>query len=220
MTKTDPTATAPERVRKFYALRDIAVAPDYADVDVRRLAALSALPAKAISALRQGRLNLRQAKLLARLSDKQAQTELAEVALSGHGFPEWRVNELLDEGAITARDRRFALVGAQAYAEAGGRTVCDLFGERADVLLDAEILQELWTKRADAFAETLRCEGLAVQETGGPPPAGRGGVGRRERKIRRNIANKTTPPLARTLRCEGGGVPVTADRAPVAAEDQ
>lgn len=149
----------------------IAAALGYAEVDVRRLAALSALPAKAISALRQGRLNLRQAKLLARLSDKQAQTELAEVALSGHGFPEWRVNELLDEGTITARDRRFALVGARAYAEAGGRTVCDLFGERADVLLDAEILQELWTKRAEALADALRGAGLAVQVTADPVPA-------------------------------------------------
>lgn len=149
----------------------IAAALGYAEVDVRRLAALSALPAKAISALRQGRLNLRQAKLLARLPDKEAQSEMAEVALSGHGFPEWRVNELLDEGAITARDRRFAIVGAQAYANAGGRTVCDLFGERADVLLDADILQELWTKRAEAMAEGLRGEGLAVQVTADPAPA-------------------------------------------------
>lgn len=149
----------------------IAGALGYAEVDVRRLAALSALPAKALSALRQGRLNLRQAKLLARLPDKAAQTELAEAALTGHGFPEWRVNELLDEGGITARDRRFPLVGAQAYAKAGGRTVCDLFGERADVLLDVEILQDLWTRRAETIAEGLRNEGIAVQVTADPTPA-------------------------------------------------
>lgn len=148
----------------------IAGALGYAELDVRRLAALSALAPKAIDALRQGRINLRQAKLLARLPERSAQTELAEIALKGHGFPEWRVNEILDEGSITARDRRFALVGAAAYAAAGGRTVSDLFGERADVLLDADILQALWTERAESLAGVLRSEGLEVQVTAGPSP--------------------------------------------------
>ncbi len=148
----------------------IAGALGYAELDVRRLAALSALAPKAIQALRQGRINLKQAKLLARLPEAKVQTELAEIALKGHGFPEWRVNELLDEGGITARDRRFALVGPAAYAAAGGRTVSDLFGERADVLLDAEILQSLWTARAETIAEALRDEGLEVSVTADPAP--------------------------------------------------
>lgn len=148
----------------------IAGALGYAEVDVRRLAALSALAPKALQALRQGRINLRQAKLLARLPDKATQAELAEVALKGHGFPEWRVDEILDEGSLTVRDRRCPLVGAEAYAAAGGRTVSDLFGERADVLLDAEILQTLWTGRAEALAETLRAEGLEVRVTADPAP--------------------------------------------------
>lgn len=148
----------------------IAGALGYSELDVRRLAALSALAPKAIQALRQGRINLKQAKLLARLPETGAQAELAEIALSGHGFPEWRVNELLDEGGITARDRRFALVGAAAYSVAGGRTVSDLFGERADVLLDAEVLQTLWTGRAEELAAVLRAEGLEVRVTADPVP--------------------------------------------------
>lgn len=148
----------------------IAAALGYAEVDVRRLAALAALAPKALQALRQGRINLRQAKLLARLPDKGTQAELAEVALKGHGFPEWRVDEMLDEGSLTIRDRRCPLVGAEAYAAAGGRIVSDLFGERADVLLDAEILQTLWTGRAEAFAEGLRAEGVEVRVTADPAP--------------------------------------------------
>lgn len=148
----------------------IAGALGYAELDVRRLAALSALAPKAIQALRQGRINLKQAKLLARLRETSTQAELADIALKGHGFPEWRVNELLDEGSITARDRRFALVGAAAYAAAGGRTLSDLFGERADVLLDAEVLQALWTRRAEDVAGVLRAEGVEVQVTADPAP--------------------------------------------------
>ena len=148
----------------------IAGALGYAELDVRRLAALSALAPKAIQALRQGRINLKQAKLLARLPEAKVQTELAEIALKGHGFPEWRVNELLDEGGITVRDRRFVLVGPAAYAAAGGRMVSDLFGERADVLLDPEILQSLWTARAEAIAAVLRAEGLEVSVTADPAP--------------------------------------------------
>jgi ParB family chromosome partitioning protein len=45
----------------------IAKALGYAELDVKRLAALSALPQVALEALKMGRLNLRQAKLLARL---------------------------------------------------------------------------------------------------------------------------------------------------------
>ncbi|HEX2562014.1 ParB/RepB/Spo0J family partition protein, partial [Phenylobacterium sp.] len=79
----------------------IAQALGYAEVEVRRLAALSALPPQAIQALRAGRINLRQARMLARLKDASAQAELAQAALDGRGFADWRVSELLDQGAVT-----------------------------------------------------------------------------------------------------------------------
>lgn len=148
----------------------IASALGYAEVDVRRLAALAGLHAKALQALRLGRINLRQARLLARLPDRDAQGELSDVALAGHGFAEWQVNERLDAGCVTTRDRRFALVGPRRYAAAGGRMEGDLFGERADVLLDAEILQALWTERAQTLTEALAAEGLAVQVSAAPDP--------------------------------------------------
>lgn len=150
----------------------IARALGYAEVDVRRLAALSGLHAKALQALKAGRLNLRQAKLLARLPDKAAQAEIAELTLKGHGFPEWQVTERLDAGCVTARDRRFALVGSARYAGAGGRTEADLFGERPDVLLDPEILQALWTERARALAGVLEAEGLTVEVSADPDADG------------------------------------------------
>lgn len=148
----------------------IARALGYAEIDVKRLAALSALPEVALQALRVGRLNLRQARLLARLADADEQAELARMTLEGHGFQDWRVTEKLDEGRVTARDARCALIGPERYAQAGGRTENDLFGELAPVLLDPAILTEVWTRRAREIALTYETEGLTVHVTAGPKP--------------------------------------------------
>ncbi len=112
----------------------IARALGYGEVEIRRLAALSALPAVALEALKTGRLTLRQARLLARLKDADEQAELAQGALDGHGLPEWRITERLDAGRTTTRDPRCGLVTPALYAAAGGRTETDLFGERPPVL--------------------------------------------------------------------------------------
>lgn len=133
----------------------IAGALGYGEIDIRRLAALSDLHPRALEALKAGRVTLRQAKLLARLPDRAAQGEIAEAALGGYGFQEWRVTERLDAGQVTVRDRRFALVGPARYAESGGRLESDLFGERADVILDPDRLQTAWTARAEQLARPL-----------------------------------------------------------------
>lgn len=148
----------------------IARALGYAEIEVKRLAALSALPDVALQALRLGRLTLRQARLLARLADPGEQAELARTALDGHGFPDWRVTEKLDAVHVTARDPRCALVGPDRYAEAGGRTEADLFGERPPVLLDAALLTEVWTRRAREIALACEADGLVVHITAGPEP--------------------------------------------------
>lgn len=134
----------------------------HAEIDIKRLAALSALPEVALDALRAGRMNLRQAKLLARLPDPAEQELLAQSALDGHGFADWRITEKLDRSQVTTADPRCALVSPEAYAASGGRTEADLFGERAPVLLDPAILTELWTARARSIAETFEFEGLTV----------------------------------------------------------
>ncbi|WP_421729131.1 ParB/RepB/Spo0J family partition protein [Brevundimonas sp.] len=148
----------------------IARALGYAEVEIKRLAALSGLPSAAIVALRSGRMTLKQARLLARLPDKAEQADLAEAALEGHGFQDWRILERLDDARVTVRDRRCALVDPQAYGAAGGRTETDLFGELAPVLLDPDILTDVWTRRARGIAAVIEAVGIAVQITAGPEP--------------------------------------------------
>jgi ParB family chromosome partitioning protein len=147
----------------------IAAALGYAEIDVRRLAALAGLHATAIAALKAGRLNLRQAKLLARLPDRKEQGEIAEAVLNGFGFQEWRITDRLDAGQVTTRDRRVRLVGADRYAAAGGRIESDLFGERPDVILDPEVLQGAWIARAEALAAGLVAQGVEVRVSAAPP---------------------------------------------------
>lgn len=144
----------------------IARALGYAEVEIKRLAALSGVHAKALAALKAGKLTLGQVKLLARLPDPALQAEVAAQALQGFGFQGWRVTERLDAARVTTLDRRFALVGPQRYAAAGGRTEVDLFGELPDQLLDPEVLTELWTARARAAAAGLEADGLIVHVTG------------------------------------------------------
>ena len=166
----DIIAAIGRMLRSKLGVPAIAKALGYAELDVKRLAALSALPDVALEALKLGRLNLRQAKLLARLPDKAEQAELAQMTLDGHGFQDWRVTERLDEGRVTARDPRCVLIGPERYAAAGGRTETDLFGEMAPILLDPAILTEVWTTRAREIALTFEAEGLAVHVTAGPQP--------------------------------------------------
>ena len=137
----------------------------YAEVEIKRLAALSGVHSKALDALKQGRLTLSQVRLLARLPDPELQKEVAAQALAGFGFQGWRISERLDQGRVTALDRRFALVGAARYAEAGGRVEADLFGELPDQLLDPEILNDLWNARVRTAAAVLEAEGIDVHVT-------------------------------------------------------
>jgi ParB family transcriptional regulator, chromosome partitioning protein len=95
---------------------------------------------------------------------------MAQAALDGFGFQDWRITERLDADRITTRDRRFALVGRDAYLAAGGRIEEDLFGELAPVVLDPDRLSEVWTARARAVALVFEAQNLAVHVTAGPAP--------------------------------------------------
>ncbi len=166
----DVIAAIGRMLKSKLTIEAIARALGYAEIEIKRLAALAGLPSAAIVALKSGRMTFKQAKLLARLPDRAEQAELAEAALNGHGFQEWRILERLDDARVTVRDRRCALVDPQAYAAAGGRTETDLFGELVPVLLDPDILTDLWMRRASGIAAVFEAEGLTVHVTSGPEP--------------------------------------------------
>ncbi|MNQ46423.1 ParB-like nuclease domain protein [compost metagenome] len=158
----DVIAAIGRMLKARLGVKTIAGALGYGEIEIRRLAALSALPPVALEALKSGRLTLRQARLLARLKDADLQAEMAQAVLDGHGLPEWRIQEQLGEGRITDRDPRCGLVTPEHYAAEGGRTEADLFGELPPVLLDPEALTRAWLKRAAEAAAAFEAEGLTV----------------------------------------------------------
>jgi len=163
----DVIAAIGRMLRAKLGIGGIARALGYSEIEVKRLAALSALPKVALDALRAGRLTLRQARLLARLPSREAQADLARAALDGHGFADWRVTEQLDAGRVTASDPRCALAPPERYLAAGGRIETDLFDERPPVLLDPAVLTTLWVARVGAIAAVFEAEGLTVHVTAG-----------------------------------------------------
>lgn len=150
------------RLRKAkMATSAISAALGYAELEIKRLEALAAVHANALKALRQGRLNLRQVRLLARLPDMKRQGEIAQAALDGY-FQDYQLRQIVEQGRTSVEDDRFVLVGMDRYLGAGGQVVSDLFGEYADQLLNPEILETAWRARVQPIAERLEADGLAV----------------------------------------------------------
>ncbi len=139
----------------------IARALGYAELEIKRLEALAAVHASVLTALRKGKLTLKQVRLFARLPDKKQQAEIAQTALDGY-FQDYQIRAVVERGRVTADDSRFILVGMDRYLAAGGRLTSDLFGELPDAVLDPEVLQAAWRERVQPIVDHLKAEGLAV----------------------------------------------------------
>jgi len=141
--------------------RAIAGALGYAELEIKRLEALSGVHAKVLTALRGGRLTLKQVRLFARLPDKKQQAEIAQSALDGH-FQDYQLRAVIEQDRVTVEDDRFTLVGMDRYVAAGGRVSSDLFGEYPDFLLDPQILQAAWSERIQPLVDLLKSDTLTV----------------------------------------------------------
>jgi ParB family chromosome partitioning protein len=139
----------------------IAGALGYDELEIRRLTALAGLHPKALKALRQGKINLKHARQLARIPDQKEQGDIAQTALDGY-FQDYQLSNRVERTRTDVNDARFALVGMARYTAAGGRVESDLFGEMPDVLLDPETLIELWRGRAEPIVQAFQTAGLSV----------------------------------------------------------
>ena len=139
----------------------IARALGYDHLEIRRLEALSAVHPVVIKALRQGRLNLKQVKLFARLADKKRQEELGQSALDGH-LQEYQLRSAVIADRVDVTDEHLVLVGMDRYVASGGRVESDLFEEMNDRLLDPQVLHDAWRARVQPIAQALIEQGLKV----------------------------------------------------------
>jgi len=121
----------------------------YGELEIKRLEALAGVDPLVLKALRQGRLTLKQVRLVARLPDRSRQKEFAQAGLDGY-LQDYQLRSVVETDRVTVEDARFVLVGMDRYVAAGGRVSSDLFGELPDALLDPEVLQTAWRARGPA----------------------------------------------------------------------
>ncbi|WP_193560923.1 ParB/RepB/Spo0J family partition protein [Bradyrhizobium sp. MOS001] len=122
---------------------------------VRQRLRLGAVSPKLMQVYREGELALEQLMAFA-ISDDQARQEAVYERLS-YERDATTIRRLLTETHVAATDRRSRFVGLEAYIEAGGTILRDLFTEdRGGYLEDVALLDLLVTARLGREADALR----------------------------------------------------------------
>jgi ParB family chromosome partitioning protein len=122
---------------------------------VRQRLRLGAVSPKLMQVYRDGELTLEQLMAFAITADRSRQEVVFE-RLS-YNRDASTIRRLLTETHVSATDRRARFVGIEAYAEAGGTLLRDLFTEdRGGYLEDVALLDLLVTSKLGHEADTLR----------------------------------------------------------------
>ncbi|MGY3586626.1 ParB family chromosome partitioning protein [Bradyrhizobium sp. USDA 4341] len=122
---------------------------------VRQRLRLGAVSPKLVQLYRDGDLTLEQLMAFAIVDDHARQAAVYD-RLS-HDRDASTIRRLLTEAHVAATDRRARFVGLEAYTEAGGTMLRDLFTEdRGGYLEDVALLDLLVTARLGREADTLR----------------------------------------------------------------
>ncbi|SDG97143.1 ParB/RepB/Spo0J family partition protein [Pelagibacterium luteolum] len=122
---------------------------------VRQRLRLANVSPRLIQLYRDGELTMDQLQAFAITDDHDRQEQVFD-GLSYNRDPSFIRRELTD-GHVPASDRRAAFVGAEAYLEAGGSIVRDLFTEdRGGFFEDAALLDRLTIEKLEAAAEEIR----------------------------------------------------------------
>lgn len=126
---------------------------------VRQRLRLGAVSPRLMALYRDGGLNLDQLMAFAVTEDHERQEQVYE-QLSFNRSPAV-IRRAMTEAKVPASDRRAIFVGAEAYAEAGGRTLRDLFTEDGGGWLeDVALLDRLAAERLERVAaEVSEAEG-------------------------------------------------------------
>lgn len=88
------------------------------------------------------------------------QEQVWEQVNQGHHVPAYHIRRLLTEDAISASDRRVRFIGLDAYTEAGGYVMRDLFSSDDDGWLqDPALVELLVSEKLSELAQEIGAEG-------------------------------------------------------------
>ncbi|NSY41879.1 ParB/RepB/Spo0J family partition protein [Agrobacterium tumefaciens] len=125
---------------------------------VKQRLKLAAISPKLMQIYRDGELTLEQLQAFA-ITDDHARQEQVYAAL-GYNREPWIIRRDLTRMHVQATDRKAVFVGPEAYMEAGGTIVRDLFTEdRGGYYDDAALLDRLVLEKLESIAVEVEAEG-------------------------------------------------------------
>jgi ParB family chromosome partitioning protein len=125
---------------------------------VRQRLRLGAVSPKLMAIYREGGLVLDQLMAFAVSEDHERQSEVYE-RLGPYNRTASVIRRAMTESKVSATDRRAMFIGTEAYAEAGGPILRDLFTEdRGGWLEDVPLLDRLTQEKLERFAEDVRAK--------------------------------------------------------------
>jgi ParB family transcriptional regulator, chromosome partitioning protein len=130
---------------------------------VEQRLALARLSPRIRAAYRKGELTLDVARAFCLDPDHAAQERVFK-GLSKPISSTHAVRSALTQGRTPASDRLALFIGLDAYAQAGGRIVKDLFEDDVVLLEDGDILQRLALEKAEALRAAAAAEGWGWAE--------------------------------------------------------
>ncbi|MFA4900553.1 MAG: ParB N-terminal domain-containing protein [Brevundimonas sp.] len=133
---------------------------------VRQRLRLGAAAPELMAAYREGTLALDQLTAFCVSEDQDRQRQVLEQA--GPHTPAYAIRRAMTEAKVRADDRRAVFIGVEAYAEAGGSILRDLFIEDGGGWLeDISLLDRLVAERLAGLADEVRArEGWKWAEVG------------------------------------------------------
>ena len=170
-----------DQYRAFQALRDkgqseeeIAAAFFVTPAVVRQRLRLAAVSPRLLNVYAEDGMTLDQLMAFTVSTDHERQDQVWEAVQHSYSKEAYHIRRMLTEGAVRASDKRALFVGVDAYVEAGGAVLRDLFQpDDGGWLQDPGLLEMLVAERLRDEAETLRAEGWRWIEAAPEFPYGR-----------------------------------------------
>jgi ParB family chromosome partitioning protein len=127
---------------------------------VRQRLKLAAVSPKLLELYAEDGMTLEQLMAFTVNPDHARQEQVWEALQRSHAREPYQIRRMLTEGAVRAADKRAQFVGIEAYEDAGGIVLHDLFeADNGGWLQDPALLDKLVAVKLEREAEAVRAEG-------------------------------------------------------------
>jgi ParB family chromosome partitioning protein len=127
---------------------------------VRQRLRLASVAPSLLDAYADDGMTLEQLMAFTVTDNHARQEQVWDQVNQGHHAPAYQIRRLLTEDAIAASDRRVRFIGLDAYTEAGGYVMRDLFSSDDDGWLqDPALVELLVSKKLSEIAKEIGAEG-------------------------------------------------------------